>query len=275
TQELKTAVALIAQDKVVEGIQALDQVGCIQEIQDWEQQLKKLVDDYLKLSLQERSRTLLLSGTNQQRLELTQRIRERLQAEGTLSRDVFTLMGLRPRNLTTIQSCYTSVYELGNVLVPHQDYKRQGLVKAQQYTVLAQDRSTNQLTLETPMGQILTINPAQCRKKSVYEAQPLQVAAGDRLRWTKNNRDAGIRNGQTFIVNHIAPDGIAQITDSEGKTMEINLSGRQYLDYAWVSTTYSSQGKTADRVFALVDGSTTNRESFYVTVSRAKHHLSL
>jgi conjugative relaxase-like TrwC/TraI family protein len=275
TQELKTAVTLIAQDKVIEGIQALDQAGCIREIQDSEQQLQQLVDDYLKLSPQERSRTLLLAGTNQQRLELTQRIRERLQAEGTLGKDVLTLMGLRPRNLTTNQSCYASVYELGNILVPSQDYKRQGLVKAQQYTVLAQDRSTNQLTLETPMGQILTINPAQCRKTTVYEMQSIPIAVGDWLRWTKNDRNAGIRNGQTFTVDRIAPDGIAQITNSDGKTIEINLSGRQYLDYAWVSTIYSSQGKTADRVLALIDGITTNRESFYVTVSRAKHHLAL
>jgi hypothetical protein len=42
-----------------------------------------------------------------------------------------------------------------------------------------------------------------------------------------------------------------------------------------VSTTYGSQGKTADRVMALMDSTTTNRESFYVTVSRAKHHLAL
>ncbi|WP_416668966.1 hypothetical protein [Egbenema bharatensis] len=49
----------------------MDQAGCIQEIQDWEQQSEKLVDDYLKLSLQERSQTLLLAETNQQRLELT------------------------------------------------------------------------------------------------------------------------------------------------------------------------------------------------------------
>lgn len=184
-------------------------------------------------------------------------------------------MGLRPRNLTTSQSCYASVYELGNILVPSQDYKRQGLVKAQQYTVLAQDRSTNQLTLETPMGQILTINPAQCRKTTVYEMQSIPIAVGDWLRWTKNDRNAGIRNGQTFTVDRIAPDGIAQITNSDGKTIEVNLSGRQYLDYAWVSTIYSSQGKTADRVLALVDGITTNRESFYVTISRTKHHLSL
>jgi conjugative relaxase-like TrwC/TraI family protein len=275
TQELKAAVALIAQDKVAEGIQALDQTGCIQEIQDWEQQLQQLIDDYLKLSPQERSKTLLLAGTNQQRLELTQRIRERLKSEGMLGRDVFTLMGLRPRNLTTIQNCYASMYEPGNVLVPHQDYKRQGLVKAQQYTVLAQDRSTNQLTLETSTGQILTINPAQCQKKTVYETRLLQVTAGDRLRWTKNDRNTRTCNGQTFTVDWTAPDGTAQIINSDGKAIEINLSGRQYLDYAWVNTIYSSQGKTADRVFALMDEMTTNQESFYVTVSRAKHHLGL
>lgn len=275
TQELKTAVALIAQDKVVEGIQALDQVGCIQEIQDWEQQLEKLVDDYLKLSPQERSQTLLLAGTNQQRLELTQRIRERLQAEGTLDGDVFTFMGLRPRNLTTIQSCYASVYEPGNVLVPHQDYKRQGLVKAQQYTVLAQNRSTNQLTLETSTGQILTINPAQCPKKAVYEVQSLRVAVGDRLRWTKNNRNAGIHNGQIFTVSQIDSDGVALITDNDRKAMQVDLTGKLHIDYAWINTIYSSQGKTADRVLALIDGITTNQESFYVAVSRAKYHLSL
>ena len=42
-----------------------------------------------------------------------------------------------------------------------------------------------------------------------------------------------------------------------------------------MSTTYGSQGKTADRVMALMDSTTTNRESFYVTVSRAKHHLAV
>ena len=42
-----------------------------------------------------------------------------------------------------------------------------------------------------------------------------------------------------------------------------------------MSTTYGSQGKTADRVMALMDSTMTNRESFYVTVSRAKHHLAL
>ncbi|MBF2047255.1 MAG: relaxase domain-containing protein [Elainella sp. C42_A2020_010] len=275
TQELKTAVAMIAQGKVVEGIQALDTAGYIQQLPSSTELLNQIVQDYLRLSLHERDTTLLLAGTNRERLNLTQKLRQALQADATLGDDTVTVVGLRQRDLTSAQAGYVTAYASGDVLVPTQDYRKQGLYKHQQYTVLVRDRTANQLTLETPTGQLLMINPAQCQKKTVYEVQPIPVAAGDRLRWTKNNRDAGTRNGQTFTVNHITPDGLAQITNSDDQAIEINLSGRQYLDYAWVSTTYSSQGKTADRVLALVDSITTNRESFYVTVSRAKHHLSL
>jgi hypothetical protein len=54
----------------------------------------------------------------------------------------------------------------------------------------------------------------------------------------------------------------------------VDLTGVQYVDYGLVSTTYSAQGKTADRVMALMDA-TTSQESFYVAVSRAKYQLSL
>ncbi len=275
TQELKIAVAMIAQGKVVEGVQALDTAGCIQQLPSSTELLNQIVQNYLGLTPQQRDKTLLLAGTNRERLALTQKLRQALQTQEMIGKDALTVFGLHQKDFTSAQAGYVTAYELGNVLVPQQNYKKQGLYKHQQYTVLAQDRATNQLTLETPTGQILAVNPALCQKKIVYEVLPIPIASGDRLRWTKNNRDTGIRNGQPFIVDRIAPDGTAQITNNDGKTMEVNLSSRQYLDYAWVNTTYSSQGKTADRVLALLDGMTTNRESFYVTVSRAKHHLTL
>jgi len=64
------------------------------------------------------------------------------------------------------------------------------------------------------------------------------------------------------------------VVNGEGKTRALQLSGKQYLDYAWVSTIYSSQGKTANRMLALL-GNTTHREAFYVAISRAKHELTL
>ncbi len=275
TQELRSAVNQVAQGKVVEGIQTLVAAGCIQEIPENEERSQQMVEDYLHLPAEERQRTLLLAGTHQSRWELTQKIRQGLQAEEALGPDTVTVNGLRPKDLTVAQATYSSAYAPGDMVVPNQDYKKQGLVKNQQYRVLGGDRTNNQLLLETPGGQVITVDPAQCAKKAVYQVQSIPVATGDRLRWTKNDRTTGIRNGQTFVVQRIASDGTAQICDQEGKTRPINLNHYPFLDYAWVSTTYSSQGKTGDRVMALLDGITTHRESFYVTVSRAKHQLTL
>jgi conjugative relaxase-like TrwC/TraI family protein len=275
SQELRAAVKLVAQGKVVEGIQALQAGGCIQEIPDGEERFRQLAIDYLCLSAEERQNTLLLAGTNHDRWKLTQAIRRGLQSEGSLGQDAFTVTGLRQKDLTTAQAAYASAYEPGDVVVLHQDYKRQGLVKQQQYRVLTKDRPTNHLMLETPDGQVITVDPAKCERKTVYQVQSISVAEGDRLRWTKNDRSTGVRNGQTFTVQQIASDGTAQILDSDGKTRQVNFSSYQYVDYAWVSTTYSSQGKTGGRVLALMDGMTINQESFYVTVSRARNQLRL
>ena len=116
----------------------------------------------------------------------------------------------------------------------------------------------------------------------MYTTQSIAVAVGvgealpgaNRLRWTRNNAKAGIRNGQGFVVTGLEADGTAVVRDGAGQTGTISLSGNQYIDYAWVSTTYSSQGKTAERVLALL-GETTNREAFYVAISRAKRALTL
>ena len=274
-QELKTAVQLVAQGKMVQGIDTLDAAGCIREIENAELRRKQLAQNYLALSPEKREQTLILAGTNQERLALTQTLRAELQAEGSLRQNAFTVMGLRQKNITKAQAGYVTVYQPGDVLVPTQNYKKQGLLKGQQYKVVSVDRENQRLLVETPGGQVMGVDPGRCPLKSVYVGQAVQVAPGDQLRWTKNDRANKRRNGQRFTIQQITSDGIAQIIDSEGDTQQINLGGRQYVDYAWVSTTYGSQGKTADRVMALMDSTTTNRESFYVTVSRAKHHLAL
>jgi len=274
-RELKTAVQLIAQGKMVQGIDTLDAAGCIREVENADLRRKQLAQDYLALSPEEREQTLILAGTNQERLALTQTLRAELQAEGSLDQDAFTVMGLRQKNITKAQAGYVTVYQPGDVLVPTQNYKKQGLLKGQQYTVVSVDRESQRLLVETPNGQVMGVVPGRCPLKSVYVGQEVAISPGDQLRWTKNDRANKRRNGQRFTVQQIAPDGTAQIIDSAGSMQQINLSGRQYLDYSWVSTTYGSQGKTADRVMALMDSTMTNRESFYVTVSRAKYHLAL
>ena len=274
SQVLRSTVELVAQGQIEGGIQLLEQGECVREIKEAEARSERIAQDYLSLPAEERENTLILAGTNQERLELTQKIRAGLQVEGDLGLDTFVLKSLRRKDLTTAQASYASAYAPGDVLVPIQDYRLQGLYRAEKYTVLMVDPDANRLTLETPSGSVLSINPAQCSRKTVFTTQAIPIAVGDKLRWTRNNREASVRNGQTIVVTRIEPNGSARVIDGEGKTRTIDLTGKQYLDYAWVSTTYSSQGKTANRVLALL-GSTTHREAFYVAISRAKHELRL
>jgi conjugative relaxase-like TrwC/TraI family protein len=274
TQALKEAVNQMAQNQVAAGVETLERAECIRAIATSTKRLQQMADDYLSLSVGQRQKTLLLAGTNRERAELTDLIRQQLQVEGSLGKNALTVSGLRSKDLTTIQVRYASAYEVGDILVPNQDYKKQGLQRAEAYEVVEIDRATNTLTLQTDDGKRLVINPDRFEKKSVYQVQPLEVTKGDRLRWTKNNRAEGFRNGQVFTVRQVDADGVIQAIDSEGKSFQVDLSNHQYIDYAYVHTTYSSQGKTADRVLALLN-ETANRETFYVAISRAKHHLTL
>ena len=273
--ELRQAVQMISQGEIGAGIQVLERSGAISEIEDAQARGEQLVSDYLSLPAEERQETLLLSGTNASRLALTEQIRAGMQAEGSLGENIYTMQSLQRKDLTQVQARYVSHYAVDDVVVPIRDYRQQGLEKHRQYRVSAVDAASNLLTLETSDHQLIQIDPALCDRKAVYTTLAVEVAVGDRLKWTKNNRVAGTRNGQQFTVERITDEGIAQIVNDQDESRTVDLAtGAQHVDYAWVSTTYSSQGKTAGAVMALMD-STTNREAFYVATSRAKQRLQL
>ena len=271
--ELRQAVQMISQGEVGAGIQVLNRSGCISEIKNEETRATQLVDDFLALPPDDREQTLLLSGTNANRLALTAQIRMGLQAEGALGEDVYKMRSLQRKDLTQVQGRYAGHYAVGDVVVPIRDYRRQGLERNQQYQVSAVDTISNRLTLEASDNRLIQIDPSQCERKAVYTTLNVAIAVGDRLKWTKNNRVASTRNGQQFAVESITPEGIAQLVNDQGEQRTADLSsGAQHIDYAWVSTTYSSQGKTAGAVMALMD-KTTNKEAFYVATSRAKQRV--
>ncbi|MEA5451803.1 MobF family relaxase [Leptolyngbya sp. CCNP1308] len=274
TAALKQAVNLLATDQTEAAFQTLVGAGSIKTIQSPEARLQQVATDYLALDETERDKTLLLAGTNQERLALTALIRSGLQTQGQLGADGFTLASLRRKDMTQAQAGYAAHYASGDIVIVNQSYKRQGLVKQQPYQVIQVDARRNRLTLANEAGQTVEVDPTDCPNKTVYTRQAIPVAVGDRLRWTRNDRSQNLRNGQSFTLAAIDAQGQAEIRYSDGRCDAVDLTGLQYVDYGLVSTTYSAQGKTADRVMALMDA-TTSQESFYVAVSRAKYQLSL
>ncbi|MEO0378559.1 MAG: AAA family ATPase, partial [Cyanobacteria bacterium P01_A01_bin.17] len=157
TEVLRVAVRLIAEEKVARGIDVLEQAGCLQIEDELDAQINQMVNDYLALSPSERAETLLLAGTNQERLALARQLRQTLQAEGTLGQDALAVSSLRRKDLTQVQAQYLVAYQPGDVLMPTQDYKKQGLAKYQHYTVRSIDREAQRLVVETSDGQLLSV----------------------------------------------------------------------------------------------------------------------
>lgn len=274
TAALKQAVKLLATDQMEGAFQTLEGAGMIQNIPASSDRLQRVARDYLDLDSEQRDGTLLLAGTNQERLALTTLIRTGLQERQQLGTDSFTLASLQRKDMTMAQAGYAAHYAIGDIVIPGQHYKRQGLTKQKTYQVVQVDTLRNRLQVADEAGRSFDINPMACEHKAVYIRQAIPIAVGDRLRWTRNDRTRNLRNGQAFTLKAIHGQGQAEVAYRDGRTESVDLNGVQFADYGWVSTTYSAQGKTADRVLALMD-TTTSRESFYVAVSRARYQLSL
>ena len=273
-ERLRSAVDAISKGDLGSGFYHLDQAGSIRSVETQEARVTQIVEDYLALSPYQRSRTLIVANTNVERRSITEGIRIGLQAEGRLAADTFTMTSLKPRDWTTAQAKYAKQYDCGDVIVPTQDYRKQQLVKGQQYSVVEIDQARNRLTVEGIDGNRFELDPGKCDLKTVYQTESIAIAPGDQLRWTKNDRAEHRRNGQEFTIEGLDSRGSAIVRDKDDKTRFVDLSCRQFADYAIVSTTYAAQGKTADRVFAALDGITA-KESFYVATSRARHELAL
>lgn len=274
TEALKLAVDAISRGDLGSSFHHLYQSNSIRGVDSQQACQQQIVIDYLVLSPQQRARTLLIANTNAERVAITQGIREGLQAEGRLADDTFTLTSLKPRDLTIAQAKYVRSYAIGDVIVPVQDYRKQGLTKGEQYEITAINAEQNTFVVQSSDGKSFEVDPSRCDRKTVYEPHQVPIAPGDYLRWTRNERTKARRNGQQFVIEAIDENGQAIARYSDGTTEFIDLRGRQFADYSLVATTYSSQGKTADRVLVAL-GRSTGKESFYVAASRAKHELTI
>ncbi len=266
--DLKIAVDLIANGRIEAGFQQLEAIGSITEVQT-EAKLETIAREYMALTPAQRGRTLVLAGTNAEKLALTQAIRDKLKVEGSLGKSA-NITQLQAKNLTKVQMQYTHNYEVGDFVMPTRNYKRRGLEKGQLYEVVSKD--TDKLTLKAADGTLQEVDTLF--DKAVYQCNEIEIAVGDRLQWKKNDRLQERRNGQEFVVTAVDDNTIKIQYLESSRTETINLKQAQNLDYALVSTTYSSQGKTAEQTLISADY-TIGQESFYVAVSRAKDRVKL
>ena len=227
---------------------------------------------YLKLAPEERSKTLVMAATHEVRRAINSRIREGLNQDA----DSVTVTALDKSTLTRAQLRQAVNYKAGQVLrVPEGRGKSRTVVD---WAITATDPTRNTITCKNSEGTEKVFHPRDLDPKrtlGLYTPRALNLAQGDRVLFTENNRGAGFQNNETGTVTATV-NGVVEIRKDNGKVVTLDPTKTHTLDHGWAITVHRSQGRTIDR--ALVAGMSSKVATAnlaYVSCSRERWHLQI
>ncbi|MCY4349724.1 MAG: relaxase domain-containing protein [Thiotrichales bacterium] len=238
---------------------------------------------WLALSPGARTHAGLIAPSHKLRERINAIIRERLVADGTVHGPALTTERLVSRGYTHAEKTLAAHYHRGDVVAFHRPYQRLGVAKGDTRRVLGADREDGTVRLEGTDGATITWHPAQLAARSggveVYRADTLELRAGDRIRWTRNDAGRGLVNSATAEVAGVK-DGTVSLRLEDGRTLDLQNGDPQlrHIDRAWASTVHAFQGRTVDHIIAAMEARhphLTTQKSFYVEISRARHRAEL
>lgn len=266
--ELKKAVELAASEQVIQSIALLDKQ--ILEVSENEARYDQIAQDYVSLPKKERENTLVVSGTNEARKEINQRIRKGLGLNGQ-GKEIKVLVR---KDFTKAELKRIENYQIGDFIKPERSYQKPGLQKQELYRVA--ERKKSKLIIENSGGSRIHWNPAKQAKVNVYMLENCEIAKGEILRVTKNHRENGLINGERVQFDK-SEGGKLQFTKENGKLLTLSASKPLHLEYGYCSTVHAAQGKTSERVFieANTRSLTSAQDNFYVAISRAKQEAKI
>lgn len=266
--ELKIAVELAAEGKAASSLQRIKDVT---EIKDHHERRAAVADAYMALKPEDRDRTLIVSGTNEARREINQMVREGLGTAGK-GIEFDTLVRV---DTTQAERRHSKNYHVGYVIQPERDYAKTGLQRGELYRVVDTGPG-NRLTVAAERdGQRIQFSPMTHTKISVYQPERAELAVGDTVRITRNDKDRDLANGDRMKVVAVE-DRKVTVTDGK-RNVELPTDKPLHVDHAYATTVHSSQGLTSDRVLidAHAESRTTAKDVYYVAISRARHEARI
>ena len=237
---------------------------------------------WLKLSPEERENTGLMAPSHAMRQTVNGHIRERLGREGVIHGPALEGERLVSRGYTTAEKMQAANYAPGDVVAFHRAYRSLGVEKGDERRVLGAG-TKGVVMLEGAKGEAIPWRPRQVGALrgavEVYRVEGMELRAGDRIRWTRNDADLGLMNSHAAEVTAVREDRVSFLLE-DGRRLDLRRDHAQlrHVDHAWASTVHAFQGRTVDNVIAVMEANhphLTTQKSFYVEISRARHRAEL
>ncbi len=238
---------------------------------------------WLRLDEEARANTGVMAPSHELRQQINGHIRERLAREGRVHGPAMASERLVSMGYTNAEKALAANYGAGDVVAFHRPYKRIGVEKGDERRVMGVDHKDRAVLLNDGKGGKVAWKPEEIGGRrggsEIYRAEEIELRAGDRIRWTRNDAGLGLVNSRTAEVLKVA-NGRVSFRLEDGKTLELGKGDPQlrHLDHAWASTVHAFQGRTVDNVIAAMEARhphLTTQKSFYVEISRARDRAEL
>ena len=230
-----------------------------------------------------REATGVMAPSHELRLRINSHIRDELAREGRLHGPTAEVERLVSKGYTNAEKALAGNYARGDVVAFYRPYKRIGVEKGDERRVIGRDGAHGAVLLDDGRGGTIAWKPSQIGGArggtEVYRSEGIELRAGDRIRWTRNDDGLGVVNSRTAEVLSVA-NGRVAFRLEDGRRLDLRPGDPQlrHLDHAWASTVHAFQGRTVDNVIAAIEARhphLTTQKSFYVEISRARDRAEL
>ncbi|EON3372113.1 type-F conjugative transfer system pilin acetylase TraX, partial [Escherichia coli] len=234
-----------------------------------------IVRDYTGRTPEAREQTLIVTHLNEDRRVLNSMIHDAREKAGELGKEQVKVPVLNTANIRDGELRRLSTWET------HRDAL--ALVDNVYHRIAGIGKDDGLITLEDAEGNTRLISPREAVAEGVtlYTPDKIRVGTGDRMRFTKSDRERGYVANSVWTVTAVSGDSV---TLSDGQQTRVIRPGQeraeQHIDLAYAITAHGAQG--ASETFAIaLEGTEGNRkqmagfESAYVALSRMKQHVQV
>jgi conjugative relaxase-like TrwC/TraI family protein len=276
-EEYKKAVELIRDGKTGEGLDKLEQMGSIVEIQNPLERYQSLAKDYAELS-KDKS-VLVVTPTHTEGLAINKAIRDELKTRQKLGDEEMPFEVLKNRNLTEVERKPEFLQD-GSLVRFSRNF--QGINKDELYKVKSEkdlDGKTHKVILGKDEAKTRLWDGAE-KYYNVYAKDTIPVSTNDKLRVTQNGKDTQnkeLLNGQDLTVTGFDKSGQIMAKNKDGQNFILPKSFQDFT-HGYYSTSHGSQGKTADMVLigqASPSFPASDQKQFYVSASRGREGIKI
>ncbi|WP_252514687.1 conjugative transfer relaxase/helicase TraI [Escherichia coli] len=234
-----------------------------------------IVRDYTGRTPEAREQTLIVTHLNEDRRVLNSMIHDAREKAGELGKEQVMVPVLNTANIRDGELRRLSTWENNPDAL--------ALVDSVYHRIAGISKDDGLITLQDAEGNTRLISPREAVAEGVtlYTPDTIRVGTGDRMRFTKSDRERGYVANSVWTVTAVSGDSV---TLSDGQQTRVIRPGQeraeQHIDLAYAITAHGAQG--ASETFAIaLEGTEGNRklmagfESAYVALSRMKQHVQV